>query len=312
MITTGTMGPLTDKDLARMAFQGYKEHTALFPRLFSVATSTYRYEKVRQMGGFSNFENLGEGASVTFGDPALGPEQTFIQEPYGFGFMYTDIMDEDDLHGDVAKRYTKMLVRAGAHTREVLHMDVLNDGYAGASYVCADGLSLFNAAHTYKSGTFRNVLPVATDLDQAALEDAYALFALMKSHEGVQATEIEPSTLLVSKRGNNRFNAFSLLESESVYSNANDEKNPFGPKGMADLEHLKIVASPHLTDEDAWSLHALPGPRGVEFGLMSFNRRPLTLTTDGDIRTGNAIVKATFRNSRGIVDPRCAVGSPGA
>lgn len=250
---------------------------------------------------------VAEGADYTFARPKAGASKTLTVVKYGLGVSFSDEILADgkfDLLADSIKK----LGKSAAESREISGMDLLNNGFtASTGTLTADGLSLFNTAHTLPSGlTFANRPSTDVDLSPSALDAALSAYSTNFVGDSGIKMMIKPKYLVVSSAGE-RY-AKELVKSSNKADTSDNNINPFLD------DNLIVVASPHLTDADAWALSAGPGMID-ENGLVAVIREGVQTKGAGpDVGFANdgVFYKVRYREIVGALHPYGWYGSSGA
>lgn len=184
--------------------------------------------------------------------------------------------------------------------REQTATQVLNRGF-NSTYTGGDGKELFATDHPTLGADLANEPTVATDLDEAAIEQAHTDISNFKDERGLRM-DVRMMKLILPL--DLTFDAHRLLASINRVETANNDIN-----AIRDMSLFPdgIVISPYLTDADAWFVKT-----DVKDGLKFKMRNDITLSNDNDFDTDNAKFKAIMRHDVGWSDPRGAYGSPGA
>jgi hypothetical protein len=172
-----------------------------------------------------------------------------------------------------------------------------------SSYSFGDGKELCATDHpNVAGGTFANELAVASDLNQAALEQMAIDISNFTDDRGLKIA-VMPKKLLVPP--SLMFEAERILKSSLEYDTANNainalkSKNIF-PEGIA-INH-------YLTDTDAFFI--LTDAEGLVYQERRGDEFEPTAENDWD--TENGRYKASARYAFTAYDPRSIFGSPGA
>ena len=212
--------------------------------------------------------------------------------------MYLNIMDQ---YAKVGAQKAKGLARSMRQTKEIVGANVYNRAFDSA-YTGGDGKSLINSAHLNVSGsTFSNIIATASDLSEAAIEQAVIDISGFRDDRGLLIAA-KPAQLIIPYQ--QQFEATRILGANGrVGTDLND------PNAIKDMGLFKEVTVNHyLTDADAWFIRT-----NVENGLKYFERRGAQFEMDNDFDTENARFKATERYSFGWSDGgRALYGSAGA
>jgi hypothetical protein len=247
------------------------------------------------------FNQVAEGSEYTFRRPKQGASKTLTVNKYGLGISISEEMVDDsrfDLIGDMVKK----LARSGMESQEIQAMNIFNNGFS--TEVTADGVSVFNASHTLPSGlTFRNTPSAAADLSVTSLETALSDFETVFTGDSGIIYNIKPKVLLVHP--DNKRYALELIGSDLKADTSDNNMNSLKSDG------LRVVASPHLTDRDAWFLLASP----EETGLRIIQRKPIETKAAGPdvgFSTDAILYKSRYREAIGVTHPYGIYGNSGA
>jgi hypothetical protein len=186
-------------------------------------------------------------------------------------------------------------------TKEVVGANVYNRAF-DTNYTYGDGKAILVSDHpNVAGGTWSNILSVAADLSEAALEQACLDIAALTNDRGLQIS-LTPDKLILPPEL--EFEAHRILKSQGRVATANND-----PNALKELGKFRggMVVNHYLTDADAWFIRT-NAPHGMKY----FERRGDEFTNDNDWDTENAKFKATARYSFGCTDPRGLFGSPGA
>lgn len=282
-------------------FNAYREKPEIFSRIVNVRNSNRAYEEDFALAGFGPLAEKGELETTILDEPIKLGGVRFIHKTLALGFVISEEMRMDDQY-NLAADLAQALGKSSRYTAELYGHDVYNNGFTSAKYVGRDGEPLFSTAHPVYggAGTAANRPAVDIDLDEAALEAAWANFQTQVDDRGMPI-DIMPSRLLVHP--SQVLFARRLLESASLnaYGTNPGEINPL--QGM-----VSIISSPYLTDMDAWYLLGEPNEIDVRF---YWRMRPDTKTWDDDDADAT-IHKIKQRHSTGFGDWRGTYGSTGA
>lgn len=247
------------------------------------------------------FNEVPEGSEYSFKRPKQGANKTLSIVKYGLGFSISEEMVDDGKFDMIAEMVRK-LGRSAKESQEIQAMNIFNNGFS--TELTADGLSLFNAAHTLPSGlTFRNQLASAADLSVTSLDQAITDFETVFVGDSGIIYNMKPRYLVVHP--SNRKYAMELIGSDLKADTADNNLNSLKPEG------LMVVSSPHLTDSDAWFLQAAP----AETGLRIISRKPIESKAAGpDVGfvTDSILYKSRYREKIGAIHPYGSFGTPGA
>ena len=306
------MGVITTSNFAKDLVPGvktwfgtkYKEYPIEYLDIFEKGNSTRAFEEEVGVTGMGLAAVKTEGSGIAYDDSEQGFISRYTHVTYGLGFIITREMYEDGIAVTVALRRANALAFSIRQTKEIIAANVLNRAF-NSSYTMgaqSDGKELCATDHPNKSGgTWRNELSTASDLSEAALEQACIDIADFTTDRGLKIA-IMPQKLIIPSEL--EFDAMRILESVGQSGTANNDLNALKaskkfPQG--------IKVNHYLTDANAWFIGT-----NCPDGMKYMERRADAFGTENDFDTENAKFKATFRCSFGWSDPRGIFGSPGA
>lgn len=276
-------------------------HPSRREELFKIVSTDRDIWQSSEIHDLDLFDAVSEGSEYSFKRAKQGASKTLSVNKYGLGFSISEEMVDDgkfDLIGDMVKK----LAKSGRESQEIQAMNIFNNGFS--SEVAADGLSVFNAAHTLPSGlTYRNQLSVASDLSTTALDTALSDFEQVFVGDSGIIYNKKPRVLLVHP--SQRRYAEELIGSDLKADTADNNMNSFKQDG------LRVISSPHLTDQDAWFLLASP----EETGLRIIQRKPIETKAGGPdlgFATDSILYKSRYREAIGVTHAYAIFGSAGA
>lgn len=231
----------------------YVQHPMKRERLCQVKQTERDIWQSSELHDMALFEVISEGEDYSYDRQKQGASKTLKPVKYGLGFSITEEAVEDgrfDMISDAMMR----LGESARESQEIQGMNLINNGFS--SETTADGLSLFNSAHTLPSGgTFRNVLSTAADLSVTSLEQMLIDFETQFVGDSGIIKYIIPR-LLWCHPSNKRY-ARELVASSAKPDTADNNLNSFVE------DNLEVLSSPHFTDTDAWGLSAEPSKNGL-------------------------------------------------
>lgn len=244
------------------------------------------------------FNEMSEGSEYTYKRAKQGASKTFTIKKMGLGFSISREAIEDG-KVDLVAEMTSLLADSAAESKEVDAMNIFNNGFS--SETTADGVSIFNSAHTLPSGgTFSNVLSTAADLSETSLKQAITDFRTnFVGDSGIKKLML-PKVLLV--HDSNRMYAKELLGSELKPDSADNNMNSLKEEGII------VVSSPHLTDTDAWFLLADKS----QTGMRIINRQGIQTKGEEVFGTDSYRYKASYRERLGCIHPFGVFATAGA
>ena len=277
----------------------YKQYANEHAEIFDTETSDRAFEEEVMLSGFANAAVKPEGQGVTFDDAQETYTARYTNETIALAFAITEEAIEDNLYDRLASRYTKALARSMASTKQIKGAAVLNNGFDN-TYAGGDGVALLSDAHPTLSGTFRNELATAADLNETSLEQSLIDISAFTDERGLKIAARGMKMIIPPQL---QFTADRLMKSEGRVGTADNDINAIKNMGMVPEGY---TVNHYLTDPDAFFIKT-----DVPNGLKHFNRSPIKTTMEGDFDTGNVRYKARERYVFGFSDPRGIFGSPG-
>lgn len=301
-------GIITSSSFAKALWPGvnawygksYNDYPEEWSQLFEKNTSKKAYEEDVGLSSFGLASAKPEGSSVSYDTERQGFTSRYNHVVYALGFIITREIYEDDQYDVVGKRKANALARSMRQTKEIVGANVFNrattSGYNGG-----DGVTMLSASHVnVTGGTWSNMPSTASDLSEAALEQANIDIAAFRDDRGLLIAA-KPSKLVIAP--SNMFEAKRILGSDGRPGTDLNDTNALKTMGIIP----NITVNHFLTDPDAWFILT-----DVKDGLKYFERRGDAFEMDNDFDTENAKFKATSRYSFGWTDPRGVYGSMGA
>lgn len=282
--------------------------------IFTVEKSNRSFEEELKISGFGAAPTKQEGAGVAYDNAQEAYSTRYTHEEISLGFQITETAIEDNLYESLSKRYTKMLARSMAHTKQVKAANVLNNGFSGA-VLGGDGTSLFGnngsgtrVGHPLVGGGVNfNSPTTGADLNETSLEAAIIQISQWVDERGL-LINIRPKKLVIPT--NLQFVATRLLETELRTSLS--AVTTFAPNDINAIKTNGVIpggytVNNYLTDPNAWFIIT-----DCPDGLKMFERVSMNTKMEGDFETGNVRYKARERYSFGFSDPLGIWGSAGA
>jgi len=280
--------------------RAYEQYPEEYTKLFDKQTSSKAFEEDVGISSFGLAVQKSEGAPISYDSERQGFITRYQHAVYALGFIITREMMEDDQYDVIGKRKAEGLAFSMRQTKEVIGANVYNRAF-NAGFLGGDGVSLLNTAHpNIKGGTWSNQIATASDLSEAALEQACIDIAGFTNDAGLLIA-VRPETLIIPRQL--IFEAKRILGTDGRVGTDNNDLNAIKSLGSIPA----IVTNHFLTDTDAWFIRT-----NVQNGMKYMERRADAFDMDNDWDTENAKFKATARYSFGWTDPRALYGSPGA
>lgn len=276
-------------------------HPSRRSELFKIVSTERDIWQASEIHDLPLFNQVPEGTEYSFERGKQGASKTLVIKKYGLGFSISEEA-VDDGKFDMIADHVRKLARSAQETQEISAMNVFNNGFS--SVTTADGLSLFNAAHTLPSGlTFRNTLTVQADLSVTSLDTMLVDFETQQIGDSGIIYRKVPKILLVHP-SNKRY-AKELIGSDLKADTAENNMNSFKEDG------LRVISSPHLTDPDAWFLLS----DSSEHGLRIIQRTPVQTKaagSDAGFNSDSILYKSRYREEIGATVAYGVFGSEGA
>lgn len=278
----------------------YDNQPKIYTKIFEVVQSEKAYEEGVATQSFGLAVKKSEGTGVSYDSHNQEWTRRSTHDTYGLGYVVTEEEMEDNLYESKSFNRSKLLAISMAETKEIVHANILNRGFS-TDYLGGDGAALFSASHPTAVGNQSNLLAVAADFSELALEDILIQMADNKNSRGLRYP-LKGMKLIV--RHELEFEVNRVLKSTLRPNTANNDINAIKSMGM--LPEGYVVCH-YLTDADAWFVKT-----NAPDGLLSFQRRKMKFTQDNDFDTSNAKAKATERYVPDWNDWRGVYGTPGA
>jgi len=301
-------GIITSSSFAKLLWPGlnaiwgkeYNDYPVEWDKLFEQNTSDRAYEEDLGISSFGLANVKTEGAPITYDTERQGFTSRYNHVVYALGFIVTREMYEDDQYGKIGGQKAKALARSMRQTKETNGANIYNRAF-DSNYKGGDGVSMINSAHpNVAGGTFSNQIAVASDLSEAALEQAVIDIAGFRDDRGLLIAA-KPEKLVIPYQ--QQFEAKRILGADGRVGTDLNDPNVLKDMGI----FSNVIVNHYLTDADAWYILT-----SVKDGVKYFNRRGDQFEMDNDFDTENAKFKATARYAFGWSDPRGVYGSQGA
>ena len=279
----------------------YKRYENQHAEIYTTESSDRAFEEEVMLSGFAQAQVKPEGSGVTFDNAQETYTARYSHETIALAFSITEEAIEDNLYDRLASRYTKALARSMANTKQVKAVSPLINGLPSGSFTSGDGVTLFNTAHPTISGTVKNTLTVAADLNETSLEQSLIDIAAMTDERGLKIAARGVKMIIPSEL---QFTAERLMKSQGRVGTADNDVNAIVSMGMIPQGYR---INNFLTDTDAFYILT-----DVPNAMKYFERAPIKTAMEGDFDTGNVRYKARERYSFGVSDFRGIFASPGA
>ena len=279
----------------------YKRYENQHAEIYTTESSDRAFEEEVMLSGFAQAQVKPEGTGVVFDNAQETFTARYTHETVALAFSITEEAIEDNLYDRLASRYTKALARSMANTKQVKAAGILNNGLPGGTFKSGDGVTLFNTAHPTISGTVKNTLTTAADLNETSLEQSLIDINAFTDERGLKVAARGIKMIIPSEL---QFTAERLMKSQGRTGTADNDVNALASMGMIPQGYR---INNFLTDTDAFYIIT-----DVPNGMKYFERSPIKTAMEGDFDTGNVRYKARERYSFGVSDFRGIFASPGA
>ena len=266
--------------------------------IFETETSDRAFEVM--LAGFGTAPVKQEGGTVSFDDAQETFTARYTHETIALAFSITEEAVEDNLYDRLASRYTKALARSMSQTKQIKAASILNNAFSTSSPI-GDGAALCSSSHPSLNGNLRNLLSVASDLNETSLEQMMIDIAGLTDERGLKIA-VRGMKLIIPKEL--QFIAERVINSNLRVGTSDNDLNAMKSMGM--LPEGAVV-NHFLTDPDAFFIKT-DAPNGFKM----FQRAAIKTAMEGDFDTGNMRFKARERYSFGVSDWRAVFGTPGA
>lgn len=297
-INTGSFAKALEPGVQKWYGLGYKDYGNQCDEIFEVRTSKRGYEEILSTSMFGLAAVKPEGSPVSYDTAQQGFYTRATHVTYALGFIITKEAIKDNQYMELAESRAKALGRSKRVTRETVAANVLNRADT-AGYTGGDGVTLLNASHPHKAGgTFSNQLATATQLSEAALEQASIDISKWTDDRGLLIAA-RPRKLIIS--ADQEFEAERILMTEQRTGTANNDINAIRSTSRVPQGYS---VNNYLTDTNMWFLLT-----DCDDGMIHYVREADEIGADNDFDTSNAKFKVEGRESFIWGDPRGIYGS---
>lgn len=288
--TRGSFTQLFD-NTDRMVWVMYQKQLKKLPNIWKKVTkvkdSSRQTEISMPVVGFGDIPEKAEGNPYATDLLMPGYQKTVTHTEFGGAFEVTQTALEDDLYDQLTQAPMWLMFSAG-YVLEKRAANLWNNGFT--TELTADGLSIFNTAHTLvRGGTFRNRPVAAVDLSWNALRDAIADLATETKHDSGQIALAAQDLILYVPPALEML-ADRIVNSTGLPGSADNDRN-----SIKSRRNIQIVVNPLLTDPDAWFVVASDPSM---HGFKAYERVPITQEEPRtDPRTSSRLYPIRFRYS---------------
>ena len=300
MIVQGNFNPLFRGGLRKDFRDAYKKHKTEYTDFLKTGKMDGPEVYAALMTGLSRFLERADAEPVTYEDPKMGPTVAGVDKEFALGFIISKRTVEDDKYGK-ANQSSKWLAHAAQMTKEYRAAGLLDDAFAGSTYVGYDGLSLISDAHTFlnKTGTWSNELATPIGVSITGITAMFDLFGTLKDHNGDPIVSF-PDTIIIGNNAGDIHRTMQIFGGEMEPFTAERNENAIRKR----LANPKTVVSHYKSDANSWFMQD-SSLNDAHF-LM---RREVEFSDAFDFDTDAAKYKGSMRFLIWFVDPRGWAGS---
>jgi len=279
----------------------YKDYPVEYTSIFDTKKSRKAFEDMQGLSGFGLAQVKNEGNPISYDSASQAFLTRYQHTVYALGFIITREIVEDDQYDVVGQFKASSLARSMRQTKEINGANIYNRAF-DSNYTYGDGKQILVNNHPRFSGagTYSNVLAVASDLSEAALEQAMIDIGGFTDDRGLLIAAKVRKLVIPRQLA---FEATRITKADLRVGTAHNDPNALKSMGLVP----DVTVNHYFTDPDAWFLLT-----DIPNGMTYFERRADEFNMDSDFDTENAKYKATGRYSFGCTDPRAVFGSPGA
>lgn len=152
----------------------YDRYPKEWPQIFSTVKSTLQTETAVQTRILGLAQLKVEGGATAF-DNNMGQRFTWnaTANEVALGYAITLRAIEDNQYTKDFNLMNLKLIDSFNQFKEIGMANVINNGFTYDSTVGGDGVALFSTAHPYDNGVWSNTFPVALDLNESSLLQAF-------------------------------------------------------------------------------------------------------------------------------------------
>ena len=245
IVTSSSFAKLLWPGLNKVWGKEYNDYPVEWDKLFEHNKSDRAYEEDLGLSSFGLANVKAEGAPITYDTERQGFTSRYNNVVYALGFIITREIYEDDQYGKIGGQKAKALARSMRQTKETNGANIYNRAFSG-SYVGGDGVSMINSAHpNVAGGTFSNQIAVASDLSEAALEQAVIDIAGFRDDRGLLIAAKAEKLVIPYQQ---QFEAKRILGADGRVGTDLNDPNVLKDMGI----FSNVITNHYLTDADAW------------------------------------------------------------
>lgn len=295
-MTRSLLSFVFDEVVSAVMYNEFAQEPMLFPALYGMqAAPASRRVRTASLSGLGKFQAKTEGANATQDNLIQQFEKTFTHTTFG---LYTEITVEaiNDNEFSLFQSLGQELGMAAARTMEDDAGDVLDDAFAGATYLAEDGLSICNTAHLNVDGGNSQSNSGTAALSHTNLATARQNMKAFTDYRG-ERISIRPDALIVPNALEDE--SWEIVRSTGRSDTTNRADNFFfGKFDLFVWDALDDANNWFVIDQNLAKRH-----------LVWYQRQALETWGDNDYKKGARTVGATYRESHGVKDWRWIYGN---
>lgn len=240
MLNQGNHSYFVQKDLSEHFGQEYGEFQSMIPALYTTKKPDQAIVYEALLGGLGSVPVF--DGEVSYDDAKQSYRKSCEEIEYAFGIKVTKKLRRNDLYGMVQDTVREMAQRFRA-ARESIAAGTFNDGFSTATV--ADGLSLFNTAHTSdQTGGVSQSNKGTSAFSPANVEATRRLMIAFKSPRNQIQNATFPDLLLLPTALEEK--GYELIKSKGKVDTALNNPN------FHEGKYKMAVWQNWLTDADNW------------------------------------------------------------
>ena len=279
--------------LDSVAIDEIQQQADVRSKLFNIESMDREIDQWTKVSSFGQMEQVGEGELAPQDNATQLGLKTYTAYKYAKACGISDEMIEDQRY-DLINKLVRSLGRSAFDTQQALAFNIFNNAFG--TETAFDGISIISASHPAASGLQSNSIGTPADISLAGLKEGERYFRNLADERGKKLM-LAPKVVLTSESF--RHDAMELINTPFKPGSANNDINSLGM--------YEIIASPYLTDDDAWFMLTDP----LNHGLRIKNRKSLSTKIHEDVLAGVLYYKAEFRQALGCDEWRGVWGSSG-
>lgn len=270
-----------------------KQYDPIYNRMMKVESSDRAFDVDATLTGMGTLIQKSQSGSISYDTSSQAYTPRYKHITYALGFAISKEALRDGNAFSDAKKFTQMLARGAAQTKEIIAANVLNfAGTSGYTMDGGDGVILASASHPTRAGNQSNSLSGGTDLSEAALEAMQVVIENAKDNRGLKI-KLRMKDLIINPA--QRADAHRILHSNLRVGTTDNDTNFLKDFGMVQ----GLVVNPYLTSTTQWQVTT-----DIEDGLKFKMRQEAEMDQDNDFNTKNGLHSVDMRVSAGWSDFR--------